>query len=370
MKNYNSDSSRRTVEIKPAFLAILIGTLVLLIALTVSLFVVMHLEKDASSEPNLGGNRGGKQNQSTTDPSTPAGLNTTPLYPTKESRTSYKVTAASDIVTLTDTDTWTLEAKNAVLVRADKDSLTAIAEKSSDAKMYPASMTKVMTLIIACERVTDLSTKLTVTQDIADYAKDMGGSGMGLKVGDVFTVEELLFLISYKSDTIASIMIANHIAGSEKAFVELMNEKVSHLGLTGTHFANCTGLHDEENYSTCREFASIMIYALENELAYKCLTQYNGIPMVVGGQQVTAYCGWYSGNGHIGFSDNPRLGNVTVIAGKTGYIDEAGFTFVTAAKDSSGVLYVNVMVGQPAGKGYSGDKFMSDYKYIYKNYAK
>ncbi|MBQ7384716.1 MAG: D-alanyl-D-alanine carboxypeptidase [Clostridia bacterium] len=368
MKNYNSDSSNRKVEIRPSFIAILIVTIVLLITLTISLFVVMHLEKSSSFEPIRGGS---KQTQSTTEPSVPAGnLNTTPLYPTTETRTSYKVTAASDIVTLTDTDTWKLEAKNAVLVRADKDSLTAIAEKSSEAKMYPASMTKVMTLIVACERVTDLSTKLTVTQDIADYAKDMGGSGMGLKVGDVFTVEELLFLISYKSDTIASIMIANHIAGSEKAFVELMNEKVAHLGLTGTHFANCTGLHDKENYSTCREFASIMIYALDNELAYKCLTQYNGIPMVVGGQQVTAYCGWYSGNGHIGFSDNPRLGNVTVIAGKTGYIDEAGFTFVTAAKDSSGVLYVNVMVGQPAGNGYDGDKFMSDYKYIYKNYAK
>ncbi|MBE6530970.1 MAG: D-alanyl-D-alanine carboxypeptidase [Ruminococcaceae bacterium] len=363
MKNKNGfDKSEKTITIKPAFLVLLLATVALIVALTIGLVVVMCLDDSGREEP-----RQTQEDDEGKNPSKPVGSNSKALFPTVESRSSYKISISGSVVKLTDE----IGGNNTVLVKVGADSLTSIVEKNADAKMYPASMTKVMTLLVACERVTDLEEKLTVTQEIADFAAANDGSGAGLKVGESYTVEDLLYLIAYQSDTIASILIAEHIVGSEAAFVELMNAKVAELGLTGTRFDNCTGLYSENNYSTCKDIASIMAYALDNEMAYKCLTSYSGRPMVVGGTDCTFYSGWYSGRGNrLGFADNPRLSSTTVIAGKTGYVDEAGFTFVTVAKDKSGGLYINVTVGQPKGQMYTAEKFMKDVKMIYNTYAK
>lgn len=362
----SSKKQERVIEIKPSFLAILFSTLVLIVGLVIALFVVMNIEnKDIDDSPSTK-----KGSSKTTQTAAPVSKN--PLYVTKESRSSYKITTSGTVVMLTDE----IGANNTVLVKVEKDSLTSVVEKGADEKIYPASMTKVMTLLVACENVTDLSKKLTVTKEIADYAAQNDGSGAGLKVGDSYTVEDLLYLLIYRSDTIASILIAEEIAGSEAAFVDMMNAKVAQLGLTGTHFANCTGLYDANNYSTCKDIASIMVYAFDNEMAYKCLTTYTGRPMVVGGVDCTFYSAWYSGkpeakNSSLGFSDDPRINSSTkIIAGKTGYVDEAGFTFVTVSEDRSGQRYVNVTIGKPKGQGYTAKLFMDDVKKIYSDYAK
>lgn len=362
MKN-GFDRSEKTIVISPAFLVLILVTLVLIIGLTIGLVAVMCLDDSNVDDPK----QTEEKSDTTKGPSTPVNADPKALFPTVESRSSYKISTSDSVVTLTDE----IGGNNTVLVKVGADSLTSIVEKNADAKMYPASMTKVMTLLVACERVTDLKEKLTVTQEIADFAAANDGSGAGLKVGESYTVEDLLYLIAYQSDTIASMLIAEHIAGSEAAFVELMNAKVGELGLTGTRFDNCTGLYSENNYSTCKDIASIMAYALDNEMAYKCLTSFKGREMVVGGVDCIFYSGWYSGKGgRLGFSDNPRLkNNLTVIAGKTGYVDEAGFTFVTVAK-RGGELYINVTVGQPKGQGYTAEKFMTDVKMIYNTYAK
>ena len=291
-RSKKSGKSEIIIEIKPSFLVVLIVTFVLLVALAVGLVVVMNGEFDRPSNGGSGGGKGGKDKteqttSSTTKPSLPAGVNTTPLFPTNETRDSYKISTAADVVTLTDDNF--IKSNNTILVKVGTDSLVSIVEKNADAKMYPASMTKVMTLIVACERVTDLDTKREVSAEIAKFAEDNDGSGAGLKVGESYTVKDLLYLISYKSDTIASLLIAEHIAGSEAAFVDLMNQKVQSLGLTGTHFANCTGLYHAENYSTCRDIATIMAYALDNEMAFGVLSSYTGYKMTVGGVDCTCY---------------------------------------------------------------------------------
>ena len=364
----SSGKPTRVIEIKTSFLVILFSTLAVLIALVIALFIVMNIENNALNDDSSSNKRDpSKTVQTDKTPSIPASK--TALYPTKETRSSYKITTSGTVVTLTDE----IGANNTVLVKVEKDSLTSVVEKGADTKIYPASMTKVMTLLVACENVTDIEKKLTVTKEIADFAAANDGSGAGLKVGDSYTVEDLLYLIIYKSDTIASILIAEEIAGSEAAFVEMMNAKVAQLGLTGTHFSNCTGLHDVNNYSTCKDIASIMVYALDNEMAYKCLTEYKGRPMVVGETDCTFYSAWYSGNpgyNSLGFKDNPKLSSTTIIAGKTGYVDEAGFTFVTVSQDKSGQRYVNVTIGKPKGEGYTATKFMTDVKAIYNTYAK
>ena len=370
-RSKKSGKSEIIIEIKPSFLVVLIVTFVLLVALAVGLVVVMNGEFDRPSNGGSGGGKGGKDKteqttSSTTKPSLPAGVNTTPLFPTNETRDSYKISTAADVVTLTDDNF--IKSNNTILVKVGTDSLVSVVEKNADAKMYPASMTKVMTLIVACERVTDLDKKLEVTAEIAKFAEDNDGSGAGLKVGESYTVKDLLYLISYKSDTIASLLIAEHIAGSEAAFVDLMNQKVRDLGLVGTHFANCTGLYHAENYSTCRDIATIMAYALDNEMAFGVLSSYTGYKMTVGGVDCTFYSGWYSGRAR--FADNPRLSTVTVKAAKTGYIDESGISLVSYAVGKDGSKYINVIVGKPKGSGLTESMSTSEVKLIYNTYAK
>ena len=370
-RSKKSGKSEIIIEIKPSFLVVLIVTFVLLVALAVGLVVVMNGEFDRPSNGGSGGGKGGKDKtsqttSSTTKPSLPAGVNTTPLFPTNETRDSYNISTAADVVTLTDDNF--IKSNNTILVKVGADSLVSVVEKNADAKMYPASMTKVMTLIVACERVTDLDKKLEVTAEIAKFAEDNDGSGAGLKVGESYTVKDLLYLISYKSDTIASLLIAEHIAGSEAAFVDLMNQKVRDLGLVGTHFANCTGLYHAENYSTCRDIATIMAYALDNEMAFGVLSSYTGYKMTVGGVDCTFYSGWYSGRAR--FADNPRLSTVTVKAAKTGYIDESGISLVSYAVGKDGSKYINVIVGKPKGSGLTESMSTSEVKLIYNTYAK
>ena len=253
-----------------------------------------------------------------------------------------------------------IDARNVILV--DLDTYQSIAEKSADTKIYPASMTKVMSLLVACETLKTLAKKLVVTQEIVDYSVKMGGSGVGLKVGDELIVRDLLYLTAYQSDTIAVIMLANFIAGSEAEFVKLMNQKAAQLGLKGTKFANCTGLHDPNNYTTCREMAAIFAYALENPLCKELLTSYSAYKA----GKYTIYSSWYSGR----FSDNPNLKTVKVLGGKTGYIDESGFCLVSYAEGkSSGKKYIQVITGKPKGSGYREELSVKDIKYVYTNYA-
>lgn len=368
-------SEKTTVEIKLSFVLILIATLVLLVALTIGLFVVMTLDKnDHLGHGGTGAPSGGKPAATTTTPTQEEQPVVKPgsiSYPTVETRSSYKPVTPIGAVDIS----LDIGANNAMLVKVTSDSLVSTHEKAADAQIYPASITKVMTLIVACERVTSLEEKLTVTKELADFAAENDGSGAGLKVGDSYTVEDLLYLISYKSDTIASMLIAEYIGGDQAGFVALMNQKAAALGMSGTHFENCTGLYHKDHYSTCRDIATMMAYALDNELAYTILTSFKGRPLTVGGVDCTFYAGWYSGrpgNNNLGFQDSPTLSSVKVLGGKTGYTDESGFTFVTVAQDKNdpSVRYINVMIGQPKGQGYTASKFMADYKKIYNTYAK
>lgn len=345
-------------EVGFLLLVVITITAVLVLSTIITLSVVMIKDKNATL-PDKDSDKAVSTEDKETENSVQVNASVTPK-PTTPSRSSY-IIGTADNVTLIDN----IKSKNTILV--ELDSFTSIAEKGADEKMYPASMTKVMTLIVACENIKNLNEKLTVTQEIADYMKDNDGSGAGLKIGESYLIEDLLYLIAYQSDTMACLLIADHVAGSEEAFVALMNKKASDLGLSSTHFTNCTGLYNAEHYTTCREMASIMAYAMDNELAYKCLSSYRGRPMTVGGVNCTFYANWYSGRGR--FADNPRLKTVTVVAGKTGYTDESGFTFVTVAEGKNGKTYINVTVGLPKGSGLSETMLTDEVKKVYNTYV-
>ena len=262
-----------------------------------------------------------------------------------------------------------IRSNNVILVELGSNE--SIAEKDADERIYPASMTKVMSLLIVCERAKNLNTKLKVTKEVADYAARMDGSGYlsGKKnLNDELTIKDLLYLTSYYSDTIAIIMLANYVAGSEAAFVRLMNNKAKALGLENTNFANCTGLHDENNYSTCREIAAIMAYALDNPLCEKLLTSTEVYKIKTNSNDYTLWMpSWY---GEDRFEQKTRLETVTGKGGKTGYIEESGICLVSYAEsNSTSKRYIQVIVGRPKGSGLTAPASTEEVKFVYNTYA-
>ena len=270
-----------------------------------------------------------------------------------------------------------VQSQAAVLIDVSQGKVTA--SKAADTRIYPASMTKVMTLLVACENAHTAGKLLTVEQWMIDYQQRMGASGiMGFKAGEQISLEDALYLINYNSDTIACLLVANHVSGSEEAFVNLMNEKARQLGLTGTHFTNTTGLHDASHYTTCREMAAIMNCAMNNPIASKIITAHSGRGIAVytnnkASRSATVYAAWYSDDSR--FDDDARVagpsGNMVVIGGKTGYEDVPTACFVTVAENKNGGRYICVTVGRTAENqgAVSAKQSTIDTEYIYKNYA-
>lgn len=361
------------VRHKGLFLMIFACTLISLVTVLISLFIALAYD-DGGSVPaskniindNSGINKKpitdteNTQSTTQTDPAvTTLGFNLT----TKPSRSSYIIGSASDVKTLTSQ----ISSNYTILV--ELGSYQSIVEKNADEKMYPASMTKVMTLIAACENLKNENVMLKIAGEDVEFAQKEDLSGAGLNAGESVYLLDLLYLISYKSDAVACLTVAKYIAGSEENFVTLMNNVVAKLGLKGTHFSNCTGLHAADNYSTCRDMATIMAYALDNEMVYNLLSSYKGYRVTTSERSFLAYSGWYSDDRR--FADNPKLNSVTVKAGKTGYLTESGASLVSYAEGKDGKKYINVTVGNPKGGAIvSAATSTTDVKWVYNNYAK
>lgn len=131
-----------------------------------------------------------------------------------------------------------------------------IYEKNATERRSPASITKIMTLLLTFEKLEEGKIKLDDRVMTSAYASSMGGSQVFLAEGEIQTLETMIKCIAVASGNDASVAVAEHIAGSEEAFVELMNEKAAELGMTDTHFEDCCGLSNSDNhYTTARDVA-------------------------------------------------------------------------------------------------------------------
>ncbi|QHE52591.1 D-alanyl-D-alanine carboxypeptidase family protein [Pontibacillus sp. HMF3514] len=162
-------------------------------------------------------------------------------------------------------------AKSAILI--ERDTGEVLYEKDADQTLPPASMTKIMTMILVMEALNDGSLKLDEKVRASEYAASMGGSQIFLEPGEEMTVDELLKGVAVASGNDASVALAERISGSEEEFVEKMNEKAKKLGLENTQFQNTTGLPADNHYSTARDMA-IMSKEL---LKYEGITDYTKI---------------------------------------------------------------------------------------------
>ncbi len=162
---------------------------------------------------------------------------------------------------------------NAILIREDTNEIAAI--KGGYERISPASMTKVLTVLVAAEHISpaELNNTFTMTLDITDYAYVNDCSSVGFLENEVVTVRDLFYGTVLPSGGDAAVALATYVAGSHEAFVDMMNTKLEELGLAETaHFTNCVGLYDEDHYCTVYDMAVIMKAAIQNEMCREFLS--------------------------------------------------------------------------------------------------
>jgi len=240
-----------------------------------------------------------------------------------------------------------IASKYCVLI--DTENNTVIAQRDAEKKMYPASMTKIMTLIVAVENMTSLGDTFTMTHDILSPLYDADASLAGFQENEVITIKDMLYGAILPSGADATDGLAIKIAGSEENFVKLMNEKVTELGLHNTHFTNTSGLHNDNHYSTALDMAVIMNYALQNDLCREILSTY---------QYTTSKTkehpkGILLESTMFGRMYGDEVEGVLIKGGKTGFTAEAQHTMASYA-EKEGKEYILVTA-------YEDDKWGSVY---------
>lgn len=253
----------------------------------------------------------------------------------------FPVTAAADTLEWPE---WTLDededasehAQAAIVM--DADSGLILYENNADAAYYPASITKIMTALLALENCS-LDEVVTFSYD-AVYNTE--GSSIARDVGEEMTMEECLYGMMLASANECAYAIGEHVAGgSIDDFVDMMNEKASELGCTNTHFANSSGLPDEDHYVSARDMALIAKAAYENETFRTiCGTSYYEIQPTNKHDEIT-----YLTNHHnmlTAYTTSEYLRDYCV-GGKTGYTEAAGSTLVTYAQQDGMTLICVVL---------------------------
>lgn len=219
--------------------------------------------------------------------------------------------------------------------------------KNAFERLYPASITKVMTALIAIE-YGDLTDTVTVTEDAV--ITEAGATLAGIHPGDQLTMEQLLYGLMLPSGNDAGAAIAVHMAGSIDAFAELMNREAQKLGATGTHFMNPHGLTNADHYTTAYDLYLIFNEALKQPEFRKVTgtTSYTADYTDGSGNPVSTT--WEGGNWYmVGQRQTPD--GLTVFSGKTGTTSAAGFCLIMASRDQKEKEYISVVLKAPSRPG-------------------
>ena len=245
-----------------------------------------------------------------------------------------------------------INAETAILMDADTGAI--LYAKDIDKREYPASITKIVTTMVALENG-NLSDVVTFSAN-AVYSIEYGSSHLGLTEGEQLTMEQCLYGIMLASANEISNGVAEHIAGSIEEYVKMMNAWVEKLGCTNTHFVNVHGLHDEDHYTSARDMALIMQAALKNEKFREIIsTTYYEYPKTNKVDETRPFV-----NHHKMITEEGMLYD-GCIGGKTGYTDEAQNTLVTAAERNGQTLIAVVLRSPGLYVSYDDTKVLLDY---------
>jgi D-alanyl-D-alanine carboxypeptidase len=235
-----------------------------------------------------------------------------------------------------------------------------VAQKNADVTFSPASMTKVMTLIVACEYFTndDLGRQLPLSYDVVEHVTSGNYFGTELSlpqesggitcIGDTYTIQDLLYGIGVSSAADCTYMIVKEVAGTEEAFVNMMNAKASVLGLTDTHFDNAVGFDSTTNVTTARDMAQIMAYAMQCDLIADILKPRTGNYTITAHWENNGVIETYNVNLKPSYKSRLdkypsfSLAKVNLEACKTGYTNES-FIVTSAVSKTTGARYILVL---------------------------
>lgn len=235
----------------------------------------------------------------------------------------------------------TVVSKNGVLIDVENEKI--LAQRGAKKKIYPASMTKILTVLVAAEHLTEeqLEEKVKITPEITDYCYVNDCSNVGYVKNEKVPVRELFYGTIMPSGADAALALVNYVAGSHENFVDLMNEKLVELGISETtHFTNCVGIYNDDHYSTVYDMAIIMKAASENELCKQVLNTrvFTTTPNKKHKEGIVL-----SNLFLRRIEDKYTAGEV--LYAKTGFVNQSGNCSASMATDKNGKEYICVTVG-------------------------
>ena len=254
-----------------------------------------------------------------------------------------------------------INSSHAILYNMNEN--TVLFEKEADTRTYIASLTKIMTTIVAIENIDDINEYVTIPYEALEGLIEANASVAGFKLGQIVTYKDLLYGILLPSGADAAKTVAYYIAGSEEKFVDLMNEKAENLGLTNTHFANTSGLDTDNHYSTVRDISIILKYALQNETFKEIYTTNT----YTTSDNSLTFKSVYSN-----YLNRYDLENKYIYGSKTGYTTLAGYCLSTIA-NYDGVEYMLITTNADGTSNYPlhimdanmiYDYFINNYHYL------
>ena len=249
----------------------------------------------------------------------------------------------------------TPNARAAILIEAN--SKQVLYDKNSSEKLYPASTTKIMTMILMFEAIRDKKLSFEDKITTSKYAASMGGSQVYLEQGESMSLKDMFKSIAIASANDASVAVAEHIAGSIDKFVTMMNDKAKELNLKNTHFKNATGLHDDDHYTCAHDLALMAAYLIQigGEDLLNVTSLYDSYI-----REDTKQSFWL-------VNTNKLLKLYDGVDGlKTGYTKEAGYCLVTTVKRNNQRI-IGVLMKERAPKTRN-EEMCSMLDYGFNNY--
>ena len=253
-----------------------------------------------------------------------------------------------------------ITAKAAILVSLDTGEV--LFEKNADEKVYPASITKIMTTLLILENEKyNPEAKIAMTQDVLDLISGTGSSVSLLKAGEEVSQLDLVYMVLMASYGDCALLAALYYGGSVENFVNMMNTKAAELGLSGTHYENPIGLHHEQNYTTARDTYKLTATALQNETFKEvCSSTRHTVKTSMSGERTISTTNF--------LQDNTTNYYYQYAKGvKTGYTDEAGRCLVSTAS-YNGYRYLCAVFGCPANEKKHFIESKELYRWAFNNF--
>ncbi|MBR3845663.1 MAG: D-alanyl-D-alanine carboxypeptidase [Clostridia bacterium] len=317
----------------------IIAAILVLAVLVWSVFALFTEESIPVWNPS--GSSGSSSSSSTTTGNGGGGNEPEYPYATKTDKTNFIASAGGD-----DLDDIYLYSEYAILIKLSD--MTTLAHQGADEVIYPASMTKVMTVLVALDRITDLSDGYVIDESVLAQMPDgAANAGLAYYVGRTFSVRDLLYGVSYVSAADSVLCLIDYLNLTVEQFVRLMNEKAAQIGLQNTTFGGPIGMDAEFNQTTCRDVAAIMAYAMENPL---CREIFGGTVYELDYLDIIYKNSTLNKNLVNNFISTPEtiVGGYTLLAAKSGLEDKAGFCLVSLIKNNeSGEEFILVTANAP-----------------------